>query len=143
MASAALKRVLKAANGVHVALYRISGGRFANQIANLPILLITTVGRKSDKQYTHPVVYIQDGQEYLVSASTGGMDWNPGWYYNLRKRPEATIQIGNQRFSVKAVIAEGEQRTHLYAKFKAASSNFVKYEKATSRLIPVIRLIAT
>ena len=44
MASAPLKWVLKVANGLHVALYRMSDGKFANKIANLPILLITTFG---------------------------------------------------------------------------------------------------
>ena len=77
--SAPLKKVMKAANGGHVALYRMSGGKFAGRIANMPILLITTFGRKSGKPYTNPVVYIQDAQGYLVAASTGGMDWHPGW----------------------------------------------------------------
>ena len=143
MASALLKRVMRIGNGVHAALYRMSGGKFANRIANLPILLITTFGRKSGKPHTNPVVYIQEGQDYLVSASNGGMDSHPGWYFNLKNRPEATIRIGDQTFNVKATITEGEERTRLYDKFKAASSNFVKYEKGTSRVIPVIRLTPT
>ncbi|MCC6798650.1 MAG: nitroreductase family deazaflavin-dependent oxidoreductase [Anaerolineae bacterium] len=140
MASAFLKRILRVANGLHVALYRLSGGKFANRIAGLPILLITTFGRKSGKPHTNPVVYLKDGQDYLVSASAGGMDWQPGWYLNLKNKPEARIQIGDQAFSVRATITDGEERTRLYEKFKAASSNFVKYEKGTSRVIPVIRL---
>ena len=140
-ASEPLKKVMRVANSVHVALYRLSGGKFAGRIANMPILLITTFGRKSGKPYTNPIVYIQDGQDYLVAASTGGMDWHPGWYFNLKNKPEAKVQIGHQAFDVQAVIMDGEERTRLYEKFKAASSNFVKYEKGTSRVIPVIRLI--
>jgi deazaflavin-dependent oxidoreductase (nitroreductase family) len=135
-----LRKVLNIANGIHVALYRMSGGKFANQIANLPVLLITTFGRKSGKPHTNPVVYIEDGQDYLVSASTGGMDWHPGWYLNLKNSPEVKIEIGDKGFNVQAVIMDGEERSRLYEKFKAASSNFVKYEKSTSRVIPVIRL---
>jgi deazaflavin-dependent oxidoreductase (nitroreductase family) len=135
-----LKKVLNIANSIHVALYRMSGGKFANQIANLPVLLITTFGRKSGKPHTNPVVYIEDGQDYLVSASAGGMDWHPGWYLNLKKSPEVKIEIGDKRFNVQAVIMDGEERSRLYEKFKAASSNFLKYEKDASRVIPVIRL---
>jgi len=135
-----LRKVLNIANGIHVALYRMSGGKFANQIANLPVLLITTFGRKSGKPHANPVVYIEDGQDYLVSASTGGMDWHPGWYLNLKNSPEVKIEIGDKRFNVQAVIMDGEERSRLYEKFKAASNNFVKYEKSTSRVIPVIRL---
>jgi len=138
--SAPLKKFMKVANSGHVALYRMSGGKFAGKIANMPILLITTFGRKSGKPYTNPVVYIQDAQGYLVAASTGGMDWHPGWYFNLKNKSEAQVEIGHQAFNVKAVITDGEERTRLYEKFKAASSNFVKYEKGTSRVIPVIRL---
>ena len=133
--------VLNIANNIHVGLYRMSGGKFANKMANLPVMLITTYGRKSGKPHTNPVVYLEDGQDYLVSASAGGMDWHPGWYLNLRNRPEAKIEIGDKTFNVQAVIMEGEERVNLYEKFKAASSNFSKYEKGTSRMIPVIRLI--
>ncbi len=140
MPLALLKKVMKAANGLHVALYRVSGGKLANNIANLPVLLITTSGRKSGKPHTNPVVYLEDGQDYLVAASVGGMDWHPGWYFNLENRPQAKIKVGDKTYDVKATITTGEERTRLYEKFKAASSNFVKYERATSRVIPVVRL---
>jgi deazaflavin-dependent oxidoreductase (nitroreductase family) len=132
--------VLNIANNIHVGLYRMSGGKFANKMANLPVMLITTFGRKSGKPHTNPVVYLEDGQDYLVSASAGGMDWHPGWYLNLKNRPEAKIEIGDKTFNVQAVITDGEERARLYEKFKEASSNFSKYEKGTSRKIPVIRL---
>ena len=143
MAFTPLKWVWKAANGLHVALYRTSDGKFANKIANLPVLLITTFGRKSGKPYTNPVVYIKDGQDYLVSATSGGVDRHPGWYLNLKTRPEAKIEVGDTAFNVQAMITEGEERSRLYEKFKAASSNFVKYEQRTSRVLPVIRLTPT
>ena len=85
-------------------------------------------------------VYIQDGQDYLVSASAGGMDSDPGWFRNLKARPEARLQLGDKVIDVRATIAEGDERTRLYERFKAASSNFIKYEQGTSRMIPVIRL---
>lgn len=141
MAATILKRVMKAANGMHVALYRTSRGRFANRIANLPILLITTYGRKSGKAYTNPVVYIKDGEDYLVSATVGGADWDPAWYLNLKQRPEAEIQVGGGALKVRAAFEEGEARKRLYERFKEASNNFVKYEEKTTRVLPVIRLI--
>jgi len=68
------------------------------------------------------------------------MDWHPGWYLNLLKRPEARVQVGTRSFDVLAAVTVGEDRTRLYERFKSASSNFVKYEKNTSRVLPVIRL---
>ena len=142
-ASKTMKRVMKIANGLHVALYRASGGKFASEVAGMPLLLMSTVGRKSGKRHTNPIAYLRDGQDYLVAASVGGMDWNPGWYFNLRDQPQATITVGSQSLDVKATIATGDERTQLYEKFKTASSNFVKYEQKTSRIIPVIRLTPT
>ena len=128
-------------NKVHNSLYRMSSGKFANKVANLPILLITTIGRQSGKLYTNPVVYLKEGEDYLVSASAGGMDWHPGWYLNLLKRPEVKIEIGGMVSEVTATVVKGEERNRLYEKFMAASSNFIKYKKNTSRVIPVIRLV--
>ena len=143
MTSVMLKRVMKTANGLHAVLYRLSGGKLANEIANMPILLITTFGRKSGRPHTNPVAFLKEGQDYLVAASVGGMDWHPGWYFNLKNKPQAIIRVGDKTFDVKATITTGEERNRLYGKFKNASNNFVKYEKATIRVIPVIRLTPT
>ena len=84
MASALLRRIMRPVNSIHVALYRMSRGRTAGHAAGLPLLLLTTTGRKSGKPHTNPVAYLNEGPDYLVSASTGGMTWHPGWYFNLR-----------------------------------------------------------
>jgi deazaflavin-dependent oxidoreductase (nitroreductase family) len=135
-----LKKIGRTANKLHVALYRKSGGKFAGRIANMPLMVITTYGRVTGKPTSNAVVYIQDGQDYLVSATNGGMDWTPGWYRNLKTHPQARIQVGEAVFDVRATILEGEERARRYEQFKAASENFIKYEQKASRLLPVIRL---
>ncbi|MCW5852691.1 MAG: nitroreductase family deazaflavin-dependent oxidoreductase [Anaerolineae bacterium] len=136
-----MKGAFKVANNLHVALYRKSGGKLGNTIVGMPVLLITTFGRRSGKPKTNPVAFIQEGQDYLVSATSGGSDWHPDWYLNLKARPDAKIELGGKTLDVHATIAQGEERARLYDRFKAASSNFVKYEQNTSRVIPVLRLI--
>jgi F420H(2)-dependent quinone reductase len=138
--SKTMRAVTQLATGIHVALYRISGGNFANRIANLPILLLTTRGRKSGKSYTNPVVYIRDGQDYLIAASAGGTAWHPSWYFNLQSQPDTRIQVGKQQIAVHASITQYDERTRLYQLFKTSSANFIKYEQSTTRVIPVIRL---
>lgn len=134
------KKIGRTANKLHVALYRKSSGKFAGRIANMPILVITTYGRVTGKPTSNAVVYIQDGQDYLVSATNGGNDWTPGWYRNLKACPQANIQIGDLVFDVQATILEGDERARRYEQFKAASANFIKYQQKASRLLPVIRL---
>jgi F420H(2)-dependent quinone reductase len=140
MASKWINKLWSALDKIHVTLYRLSGGKFANEVANLPVLLITSYGRKTGKARTKAIVYIKEGSDYLVSASAGGAKQHPSWYFNLKNNPEARIEVGEQNLRVKAYITEGEERSQLYEKFKSASANFEKYEKGTNRLIPVIRL---
>jgi deazaflavin-dependent oxidoreductase (nitroreductase family) len=143
MASKWINTIWAALDHIHVTLYHMSSGKVANTVANLPVLLITTYGRKTGKPRTKAVVYIKDGKDYLVSASAGGADHHPNWFFNLKNNPEAMIEIGEQTLIVKAYITAGEERSQLYEKFKTASGNFEKYEKGTSRIIPVIRLSPT
>ena len=140
MASPVFNTFMKVATRINITLYRLSKGKFANRIGTLPILLITTTGKKSGKQRTTPVVFIQDGEDYTIAGSVGGMGWNPAWYHNLKSNPQAQIEVGDKTMNVKAIFTEGEERTRLYEQFKAAGENFVQYEQRTDRVIPVIRL---
>jgi deazaflavin-dependent oxidoreductase (nitroreductase family) len=99
-----LNRIFSFGNKVHTGLLRMSSGKFANKAANLPILPITTIGRQSGKLYTNPVVYLKEGEDYLISASAGSMDWHPDWYLNLKHMSEAKIEIGDKTFNVQAAV---------------------------------------
>jgi deazaflavin-dependent oxidoreductase (nitroreductase family) len=140
MTSALLKKVVRTVTDIHISIYRMSSGKLVNRVANLPLLLLTTNGRKSGKPRTTPIVYVLEGHNYLVAASTGGLDRQPDWYLNLRHQPTAKIEIGKQIIDVDVTITEGEERTWLYQRFKDASDNFAKYEQRTDRVIPVVRL---
>ena len=120
MPSKSLKLALRTANRMHVSLYRISGGKLANQVAGMPVLLIATWGRKTGRAHTNPVVYLRDGDDFLVTASAGGMDMQPGWYLNLKTNPRAVIQVRDQTVDVMATILVGTERDQLYEQFKAA-----------------------
>jgi len=123
-----------------VFLYRVSGGKIGGSVNGFPVLLLTTTGRKSGKTHTNPVAYIQQGDEYLISASYAGQPKNPAWFLNLEKTPDAKIELSGKSMNVHAEIASSDERTQLYELFKAKGSNFVEYEKKTTRKIPVIRL---
>lgn len=138
-----IRVVQRVISGTHARVYQLSGGRIGGALAGLPVLLLTTMGRKSGRSNTRPLIYLRDGEEYLVSAANNGFDWQPGWLFNLHEQAVATIQIGNVVRSVKATIALGDDRARLYELFKAASANFVQYEKGTARAIAVVRLEPT
>ena len=123
-----------------VFLYRISGGRIGGKIGSNPVLLFTTKGRKSGKQRTVPVMYFMDGLAYIVTASAGGADKNPGWFFNVRSNPQATIEIGTQRIDVVGEVASPEKRAELWARLLTIAPGFANYQKRTSREIPMVIL---
>lgn len=135
------RRGLKLVSSLHVALFRASGGRIGGRLrGNLPVLLLTTAGRKSGKQRTTPLLYVRDGDQYAIVASVGGAPKHPAWYLNLQDDPDATIQIGHQRIDVRAETAAPEERTRLWALVTEMYSGYDAYQAKTTREIPVVVL---
>ncbi len=125
---------------VMVFLYNVSGGRIGGKMGKVPVLLLTTTGRKTGKQRTLPVVYIKDDSAYVITASAGGADKHPGWFFNIRSNPQATIQVKDAHIKVKAEVAGQEKKSELWARLVEVAPNFAGYEKRTSREIPMVIL---
>jgi len=125
----------------HVALYKGSGGRLGTTLGGRKLILLTTVGSKSGKERTVPVVPFFDGGDMFVMASMGGSPTHPAWYTNLRAHPEVQVQFGPEQWRAKAAPVEGEERNRLWARITAEMPNFGEYQKKTSREIPVVRLV--
>ena len=78
-------------------IYRLSGGRLAlTGPPVLPILLLTTTGRKTGKKRTVPLTYLRDAKKLVVTSENFGLERKAGWPKNLLANPEATVQIGRQ-----------------------------------------------
>jgi deazaflavin-dependent oxidoreductase (nitroreductase family) len=118
-------------------LYRLSGGRAANRVWHLSILLLTTTGRKSGTPRTTPLCYFTDGDDLVVVASNGGMDWFPDWWLNLQSQPRATVEIGRSRRTVVARQASPDERERLWATLTALAPGYLEYQKRTRREIPL------
>ena len=105
------------------------------------LLLLTVQGAKSGEVRTTPLVYHRDGERYVIAASKGGAPTNPAWYHNLRKHREAEIEVGTEKFKVRATpIAKGPERDRLYTAHGEVFAGFKDYPKKTSRIIPVVVL---
>ncbi len=97
-------------------VYQISGGRLGSTLpGQLPILLLTTTGRRSGLSRTHPLGYLTVEDGYAVIASNAGEPLHPAWYHHLKTNPEATVQAGTHRVMIRAREARGEERAQLWA----------------------------
>ena len=125
---------------LHTPLYRLTGGRVAGRFRGIPILLLTTTGRKSGKPHTWPLLYFRNEGRYVLIASNWGQNHHPAWLLNLRENPQATIEIGRQRIDVTAEEASGDERDHLWQGAVGAYSGYSRYQQRTDRPIPVVVL---
>lgn len=132
---------LKTMNGLHRALMTISGGRIGWTLADMPVLELTTVGRKSGKERTIMLTTPwQDGDTMAIIASAGGNDEHPAWFLNLRDNPEVTVKTENNRRSMTARILEGDERQAVWDAVVARYKNYADYQTKTTRQIPVVLL---
>jgi deazaflavin-dependent oxidoreductase (nitroreductase family) len=104
------------------------------------ILLLTTKGRKSGRSYTHPLIYRDHGDDYLIVASKGGADAPPSWYLNLQADPDVEVQIKGERFSAHARAATPEERPEMWASMTQVWPDYDGYQKKTSREIAIVVL---
>ena len=105
------------------------------------LLLLTTRGAKSGQVRTTPLVYHRDGDRYVIAASMGGAPTNPSCYHNLVKSPDAEIQVGTDKFRVRATpLPKGPERDRLYEAHGANFAAFKDYPKKTKRVIPIVVL---
>ncbi|WP_020389369.1 nitroreductase/quinone reductase family protein [Kribbella catacumbae] len=133
-----LRRLLRNANRLAVWLYRRSGGRIGGTAKGLPVLLITTPGRKTGKPHTIPVAYFETGDGYLVTGSAGGTKSDPQWFRNLRAATRVQIQIGNTQHEAEPRVSDAANRDRLWQDVVLARAPFfTKYEEKSGRLIPV------
>jgi deazaflavin-dependent oxidoreductase (nitroreductase family) len=123
-----------------IAAFRASHGRVGDNFDGAPLLLLHTVGARSGQPRINPVMYLADGDRYLVFASKAGADTNPDWYWNLQANPDATVEVGDETITVRATELNGAERDEKYRLQSERYPGFAGYQQKTSRTIPVIAL---
>ncbi|HEY8338798.1 MAG TPA: nitroreductase family deazaflavin-dependent oxidoreductase [Egibacteraceae bacterium] len=125
----------------HVKRYRETNGAEGHEWQpGVYTLLLTTTGRRSGEPYTTPLIYITDGDDYVVVASKGGAPEHPDWYHNLVANPKVEIQVTDQVMAAIARTATSEERARLWPRLVEVWPDFDEYQKKTDREIPVVLL---
>ncbi len=125
---------------VHTAAYRLTRGRLGRRLVDNDMLLLTTVGRRTGRSHTVPLLYLEDGSGYVVFASWGGRENHPEWYLNLLANPAGVVQVLGRRREVCARTATGDERERWWAGALAAYDGYRVYQSRTDRQIPVVIL---
>ena len=120
--------------------FRNNGGKVGGGFEGALLLLLHTVGAKSGQPRVNPVMYLPDGDRWIVFASKAGAPTSPDWYHNLVANPEVSIEVGTDTIPVTATFAQGDERDQLYSRQAALYPQFAEYERSTTRRIPVVTL---
>ncbi len=131
----------KAMNATHRFLIAVSGGRIGRRFGGMPVLELTTVGRRSGQHrtvmLTAPVV---EGDDVIIVASKGGNPGHPAWYLNLRDNPQVEILMGGVRRTMTARTVSDEEKATLWPAITRSYRGYQGYQNRTDRDIPVVRL---
>jgi deazaflavin-dependent oxidoreductase (nitroreductase family) len=129
----------------HVDRYVETGGAEGYDWNGTTILLLSTVGRKSGRDYIHPLIYRDyandsGGVDYLVVASKGGSNVAPDWYLNLQANPEVDVQIKGEKFHAHARVATEAEKPAMWDHMVEVWPDYAGYQTKTHRDIPVVVL---
>ena len=135
-----IRWLLALITSLHRFVYRTSGGRIGASLGGSRMLLLKHVGRKTGRERITPLLYVQDGDRFVVVASNAGDDRHPAWWLNVRSRPEVEIQVGSATHSVRAREADADERNELWPLLDASYAYYAEYRERTSREIPIVIL---
>ncbi len=126
--------------GLHQLVYERSGGLIGHRLGHIKMLLLRTRGRKSGEQRTAALLYLADGNRYVVVGSKGGSDTPPAWLLNLESDPEVEVQVGTRRFPASARKATPKERGRLWPRMTRLWPDYERYQSQTRRAIPLVIL---
>jgi deazaflavin-dependent oxidoreductase (nitroreductase family) len=121
---------------------RVSRGRInVLAIIGMKSLMLTTTGRRSGQPRCQPLLYVPDGDAYVVVGSNWGGPKHPGWSANLLADPSATVDVRGRRIPVRAVLAKGAERDRLWELVQQTWPAYENYAARTDRTIRLFRLV--
>jgi deazaflavin-dependent oxidoreductase (nitroreductase family) len=136
---------LKTMNTIHRGVLKITGGHFGWKAGVMPVVELTTIGRKSGEPRTVLLTSpLQEDDRWVIVASRGGDPHHPAWFLNLRDRPEVEARLGGKpKQKMHARIATPEEREELWPRVTKVYKGYANYQTKTDREIPLVFLEST
>jgi F420H(2)-dependent quinone reductase len=138
-----LRRTSPRLTRAHAKIVRLSGGRIGRSFlftGGLPMLVVTTVGRRTGKRRSTPLSYIRAGDAFAVIASNAGSDRVPAWWLNLRADPHGEMLVNRSTHDIIARPATPTEADTAWAEFARLNPGYDEYRNLTDRRIPVVML---
>ena len=142
MASLAFKDAgARVVTRIHRTIFDLTNGRVSGSLYGMPVLKMTTKGRKSGKERTTMLTSpVQEGDSVVLVASYGGDDRHPTWFLNLRDDPDVEVVMKGKRRRMTAHVASSEEKERLWPQVTEAYKGYAGYQTKTDRDIPLVIL---
>lgn len=127
--------------GFHRSVFKVSNGRVLGRLAGMPVLILTTTGRRSgEPRATMLTSPVQQGDSLVLVASYGGDDRDPRWFKNLQNDPDVEVLIRGRTIPMRARVASPAEKDELWPRVAQAYRGYAGYQKRTERDIPLVIL---
>lgn len=127
--------------GLHRSLFKVSNGRLLGRLAGMPVLILTTTGRKSgEPRATMLTSPVQQGDSIVLVASYGGDDRDPSWFKNLQADPDVEVLMNGRTIPMRARVASPSEKGALWPRVTRAYRGYAGYQRRTERDIPLVVL---
>lgn len=127
--------------GIHEAVFTATKGRLLGRFGPMPVLVLTTTGRKTGQRRTTMLTApVSEDDRIVLVASYGGDDRHPAWFLNLRANPDVEVTMEGRTRSMRARVATVEEKAELWPRVVEAYAGYGGYQKRTSRDIPLVIL---
>jgi deazaflavin-dependent oxidoreductase (nitroreductase family) len=127
----------------HAWAVRKSGGRIRRSTllaGGMPVMSITTTGRRSGEPRSTVIAYMRDGDRIVVTAANLGNERPPAWYFNLIADPRAEVELEGERTPVVARRAAGAEAVELWSRWLELLPGAAAFQAIAGREIPVLVL---
>jgi deazaflavin-dependent oxidoreductase (nitroreductase family) len=123
-----------------IAQFRANEGKAVEgRFAGTDLLLLHHKGARSGEWRVNPLMYLMDGERYVIFASRNGGPKHPQWYHNLVANPDVEVEVGSEKFAAKAVVTSGAERQRVWAQCVAQRPFLTDHAaRAYPREIPVV-----
>jgi deazaflavin-dependent oxidoreductase (nitroreductase family) len=129
---------LRAYNRKLIEEFRADGGK---SMGDRPLLLLTTVGRRSGEPRTSPMMYVKDQDRLLVIASNNGAASDPLWFTNLVADPDVVVEVPGESYPARAEPLDGDEYDRQWAAIRQRYPFFTEHQaRAGDRRIPIVAL---
>jgi F420H(2)-dependent quinone reductase len=133
-----VKGMIRGFGRLHTSLFRRFGPTGPGAFRST--LLLTTRGRKTGRETSTPLLYVEDDDKLYLVASFGGNDAHPGWYLNLTANSQVKVETGSGERAYRARTLTADEAGKIWPKLLALYPAYASYQKRTTRVIPVVEL---